>query len=212
MKVFGQLEVAQMENLAADPTGTGNVPGRVYYNTTTNQAKIYNSSAGVWQVVGGGSGLGAFLGFYPNPGDSPIEGEDGAGLKFWEFEDEQVGQILWGFVKVPNTYAPGVQLKLAITVESDEVGSAQLIMQAQTYLIRKDTDALSSVTNSETNTANYSPGSLQAKELLIDLTDANGEINSIAVAAGDILKVALSKPTDASTENIRLFESLVEVR
>ena len=45
MKVFGQLEKAQIENLAADPTGTGLVPGLVWFNTTEAMFKAYDGTS-----------------------------------------------------------------------------------------------------------------------------------------------------------------------
>jgi hypothetical protein len=45
MKVYGQLERAQVENLTADPTGTGLVSGRVWFNSTVGEYKYYDGSA-----------------------------------------------------------------------------------------------------------------------------------------------------------------------
>ena len=45
MKVYGQLEKAQIENLATDPTGAGLVPGLVWFNTATSVYKGYNGTA-----------------------------------------------------------------------------------------------------------------------------------------------------------------------
>jgi len=191
---------------AAKPA-TGNA-GRIIYNSTFNALNLDNGTA--WVAVGSGGGVGAFLSMYPKPGGGPIEGEAG-NLAFWEFEDE-AAETLVCLLKVPEGYQAGQQIKLAITVESDEAGSAELIMQSVTFLVRENTDSITSVTNSETDTAAYSPASVVARELVLDLTDASGDINSIAVTAGDLLRIELSKPTDASTNNIRLFQSLVEVR
>lgn len=44
MKVFGQLEKAQAENLASDPTGTGLVTGRLWFNTTSGKYKVYDGA------------------------------------------------------------------------------------------------------------------------------------------------------------------------
>ncbi len=47
--INGQLKSAALENLSSDPSST--FSGRVYYNTTTNGAKIYNGTA--WTGMGG---------------------------------------------------------------------------------------------------------------------------------------------------------------
>jgi hypothetical protein len=49
LKVYGQLERAQAELLAADPTGAGLINGRFYYNTVTNKLSFYDGA--VRQVV-----------------------------------------------------------------------------------------------------------------------------------------------------------------
>ena len=45
MKIFGQIEKVQLENLTADPTGTGLVPGRIWYRTDTKLYKVYDGAA-----------------------------------------------------------------------------------------------------------------------------------------------------------------------
>lgn len=203
---MAQLDAKVPSFTDAGKPAVGNA-GRMIFNTTFNALNVDNGSA--WVAVGSGSGVGAFLNFYPDPGGSPIEVESG-GLIYFEFADEE-SEILWAFLKVPSSYQAGQQLKLKMTVESDEAGSNQLIMRSQSYLVRQGTDAMASVANSHVDTASYSPGAVAATELELDLTDPSGDINSVAVSAGDIIKIAISKPTDTSTENIRMFKSLVEV-
>ena len=48
MKVFGQLERAQLEALSGDPTGLGLITGRVWNNTTTSDLKYYNGAVRVF--------------------------------------------------------------------------------------------------------------------------------------------------------------------
>lgn len=45
MQVYGQLKVAQIENLTVDPTGTGLVPGRMWYRTDSKLYKVYDGAA-----------------------------------------------------------------------------------------------------------------------------------------------------------------------
>lgn len=45
MKVFGQLERAQFENLTADPTGVNLVPGLIWYRSDLNRFKGYDGAA-----------------------------------------------------------------------------------------------------------------------------------------------------------------------
>ncbi len=48
MKVLGQLELAQFENLSSDPTSSN---ARVYWNTTAFELRVYNSNTGTWVAV-----------------------------------------------------------------------------------------------------------------------------------------------------------------
>lgn len=52
MRVNGQLEVAQLEQLASDPVLSPY--GRIYFNTTTQQVRYYNSTS--WQALSPGAG------------------------------------------------------------------------------------------------------------------------------------------------------------
>lgn len=45
MKIFGQLEKAQIENLGADPTGANLVEGRVWFRTDLKEYRMYINSA-----------------------------------------------------------------------------------------------------------------------------------------------------------------------
>lgn len=203
-----EIDAKHLNRTNAALPSPGNA-GRVVWNSTFNALNVDTGSA--WSPLGGGGGVGSFLNFYPEPGNGPIEGEDGSGLLYWEFTDEGA-EVLWAFLKVPESYQAGQQLSLAVTVESDETGSAQINFQAQTYLVRTGTDAMTSLANSHTDSTNYSPAAVAATELVVNLMDSSGDINAVAVSAGDVLKIKLTKPTDASTENLRLFQSLVEVR
>lgn len=53
MKIFGQLEKAQLENLTADPTGAGLIPGRIWYRSDTNEVKYYDGA--IVQTISGAS-------------------------------------------------------------------------------------------------------------------------------------------------------------
>lgn len=45
MKIYGQAERMQLENLSVDPSGAGLVKGRTWFNTSSGQAKYYDGSA-----------------------------------------------------------------------------------------------------------------------------------------------------------------------
>lgn len=62
MKVYGELQRAQAENLSADPTGSGLITGRFWHNTTEKKYKFYNGTS----VIELGEGAGG-INYVPNP-------------------------------------------------------------------------------------------------------------------------------------------------
>jgi len=52
--IYGQLKVAQLEQLASDPTGTGAVKSRMYFNTTTNTPRYHDGVSWGDMASGGG--------------------------------------------------------------------------------------------------------------------------------------------------------------
>jgi len=51
MKVFGQLERAQIENLASDPTGADLVATRIWFNTSEKKLKFYDVASATVHVL-----------------------------------------------------------------------------------------------------------------------------------------------------------------
>jgi len=129
----------------------------------------------------------------PKAGSAPLEDFEN-GEKIYEFQNN-VTQFLVAFIKVPEGYVAGTQIKLYIGYYTSSTTN-NVFLVTDTYLIRESTDAVTSTTNKHdsTNTedTNGSPGSRYNK-VELDLTDADGEINSVAVSAGDMLRVELTR-------------------
>src|SRR5690606_32622905 len=129
--------------------------------------------------------------------------------KVWSFGDG-LSQNLYTTVKVPQTYVAGKQIKMFIT-HFHEAASATQLLSAQATLIEAGDafdDTTDQRTSTNTATAGASKVTIQAE---LDLTDSSGEINSVAVAGGDLIKVRLYRGTDASTSDIHFIESSTEV-
>ena len=207
MDVFSELKVAFAENLASDP-GTEVAQGRFYHNTTEKSIKFYDGTS--WRTVGGAGG-GAGAQWNAPDGEAPIQEEEN-GDRVYKYEPAgNTDQRLVLFLKVPQLYVAGSQINCYIGQYSPAASGTQLLV-ASTYLIRKNTDAISSVTNlhSSTNTAITNTVANQYREVALDLTDSSGEINSVAVSAGDLLRIELRRGTDTDTEEVRFVPSATE--
>lgn len=183
--------------------------GRIIY---LSDSKIFMGDDGtVWNGLGGAGGGGGGANWYPMPGNEPIEDTEN-NEKIWKFTSGET-QSLTLFVKVPETYIPGKQIKLYMGHYSPSAANTILI-STTSYLIRANTDAMDSTTNSHasTNTALTNTVANMYRKAVIDLTDASGQINSVAVAAGDLIKVNLIRGTDTDTADIRMIPSITEVK
>lgn len=129
------------------------------------------------------------------------------------FADALTQQISM-LVKVPTWWVAGRQLSLKLNTYSPGSSGTNLI-SATTTLLEPGSSAASSTSNqhSSTNSAVSLASANRIESHSIDLTDGNGQINSTAVAAGDLLLVVLSRDTatDSDTSDVRLIEDSIEV-
>jgi hypothetical protein len=88
--------------------------------------------------------------------------------------------------------------------------------QSTAYLVRKNTDAITSTTNLRTSTNGDVLNTLanQLREVTYDLTDTTGRINAVAVSPGDLIKVIIQRiaPSGtADTSDVRMISGSTEV-
>jgi len=119
------------------------------------------------------------------------------------------------FIKVPQGYIPAQQIKMFLAFFSPSTTN-NFKMQTTTSLVRKNTDAVSSTTNQNVNDTGDFTNTVanQFREGTLELTDSIGEINSVAVSPGDLLRVDLERIAPAPTEDsadIRFIPSSTEV-
>jgi hypothetical protein len=191
------------------PTTAQLQAGELALNTA--DSKIYASNGTtVFQVNSGTYGLSRNMPTWQNvSGLAPIES--------YEFDDRSLlfeqgqGQAIVCFVKVPTAYVAGSQIILRIGHYSPSSAN-NFKFNTLTTLIRKNTDAISSTTNQLTSTNADQPLTVanQYLEILYNLTDATGKINAIAVGAGDLLKVQLSRVATTGTDDINNVRVLVD--
>jgi hypothetical protein len=117
-------------------------------------------------------------------------------------------------VRVPTTYQAGKQIRCRIPVYSID-SSGTFLIQSVARLIRTGTDTFSTTANTRTstNTAITASGANQNKPqaVILDLTSTIGEINAVAVSAGDYIIVRLQRGTDTATSDVRALTYASEV-
>jgi len=159
----------------------------------------------------GGGGGGAFVNWQERasaPGVSYL-----TDLMAYEFIPAGA-QYLYAFIKVPSSYQAGNQIKLLGSWLSFD-SSGTVLFTTQSTLIRAGTDVYTSTTNqrTSTNAAVTTSGATDEipQTIEFDLTDASGNINSVAVSAGDLIKIRLTRGTDTAADSAYFYNNASEV-
>lgn len=171
--------------------------GRVVYISDL-QTLLVDTGASYAGVGGGGGGGGSAV--WRADTNAPVESYANAEL-IYQFQ-QSLGQSLTLFIKIPQTYLAGRQIKAYLGAYSVSAAN-DWKMQIVTTLIRKNTDAIDSVTNQNTSNSGDLTNTVSNmyRELTINLTDGSGQVNSVAVSAGDILKLVLTRIAPVGTED-----------
>lgn len=188
------------------PSGTtgqrpSGVAGLLRYNSTTSKFEGY--AGGTWKDVGSGGGGAGFL-WTEIAGTAPVADQENSDKVF--LFGAGLSQELYASFKVPQSYAAGTQIFLYVSGYSPSSANT-ILLQSQSTLIRTGTDAFSSTTNqrTSTNSALTNTVASQMREFVLDLTDSSGQINGVAVSAGDVIKVRLYRGSDSDTADIRML-------
>lgn len=159
----------------------------------------------------GAGGGGGALRWSAESGKAPIH-EIEHNLDVFRFANES-DQELWTLIRVPDGYVAGNQVKLRILIYSPST-SGNVFMKTTAYLVREATDAVDDETNSHASSNSQialSTPSKEGREIEFDLTDADGEINSVDVAVGDYIKVKMyrdwNNESSADSEDTRYIIS-----
>lgn len=194
----GVMKGLRLENYTSGtlPAASGSAPGRLVFST--DNKSIYADIGGSWVIVGGGGGGGSIQ--WVEDVDAPetlIENSN----RVYSYQDADT-QSVYALIRIPNSYASGSPIRLRTTFYSADT-SGTALMIAQSTLVRTGTDAISSTTNQRTTTnaaVTLSGGTANIPQaLVLDITDTSGQVNGIAVSAGDLLKVRLYRNTATDT-------------
>lgn len=163
-------------------------------------------------AAGGGGGGGSLqwseVGGAPAPTPAPDIFDEMYSYKRGE------GQGLFTLFKVPSAYVPGSPINLRLDMESPD-SSGTVLIQTTATLIRKGVDQRSTSTNQHTSTnaaVTLVAGTVSIpQEVICDLTDATGKINSVAVNPGDLLRIGLSRAADTGLSDVLVNPFAAEI-
>lgn len=207
---FPNIEVQTMKGQSGTPGNPASGFYKIYVKTADGQAYIVDSAGSENPLGGGGGGGGGGLVWTGPDGASPISSLENSS-SVWLFESGSV-QELHCLIKIPSTYLTGKQAKMKVGLYSPSAANT-ILLQSTAYLIRKDTDSVASTTNSRvsTNSALTNTVANMYREAVLDLSSTIGQINAVAIAAGDMVHVKLYRGTDTDTADIRFVPSAVEL-
>ncbi len=216
----GTGELTRINAASSPAIGDFGIVAKVGSETT--QVTVTNNTGGPEDLAviviqngggsSGGGGGGGSLNWDEPPGISPLKDSEN-GQVVYLFEAGSANKLV-AFVKVPQSHAPGAQLSMRMALYSPATANT-IRLEALSTLIRLATDAMDSTTNQHTSTNTALTNSAPAnkyREDVLDLTDGSGQVNSVTVQPGDMLKVELTRDaTDTDTSDIRFVPNGTEV-
>ncbi len=189
----------RFENLtfATLPSPSGSKTGRAVWATDTKA--LYVDDGGTSMIrVGGGGGGGSLA--WVEDANAPlaiVENSD----RVYVFEDA-LAQYLYALIRVPSSYVAGSPINLRVGFYS-AITSGTALIEGLATLLRTGTDAMTATTNQRTTTnaaVTLSGGTASIPQaVVLDVTSSIGQINSVAVAAGDFIRVRLTRNTTTDT-------------
>lgn len=169
----------------------------------------------LFQTLGGGSAGGGGSSLEWIPGENSPTPAIENNIRIFAFAaDLSEEQQLYALIKVPESYNTGGPIRLRLPWYAAGT-SLTVQFTCITTLIRPETDAITTTTNQYTSTNTATTLSSPANEAhveSIDLTSSTGTINSVAVAAGNLLLVKLTRDaSDTYTSDANAMPDSAEV-
>jgi len=159
------------------------------------------------------SGISAIGDWHESPG-SPVASTDVNGEKVFLFVKGAAGKLV-KYVKVPQGYNVGDALVMRLGFFSAS-SSNEWRMNIVSTLIQVNTDAITNTADQETPNSGDITNTVanQYREVTFAISDSAGKVNNVAAAAGDFLKLELTRGTPAGTDDtadIQFMPALTEV-
>jgi hypothetical protein len=178
----------------------------------------YSTSTNRWHVVGGtgsGSGGGGASSIeWLEDVDAPVAGVRN-GCRVYSFAFA-TNQKLFALFKVPSSYVAGSPIVLHTAFNSQD-SSGTVLLQSVSTLRRLGVDTVSSNTNQRTSTntaVTLSAGTVdESQAVALDITSTIGEINGVAVSAGDNILIELNRTLagDTATGDVEVIATDKEI-
>lgn len=179
------------------------------YIKDDGRAYMLNSS-GVESGLGSGGGGGS-LRFIEGP-NAPIKTFENE-IDVYEFEPG-LGQNLFLSIRVPATYVPGLPINLRI-LWTCSATSGNALINAVATLIRSEVDEITSTSNTRVTTnsavAMSAANDLEPQKVVLDISSSIGQINAVAISAGDLIKVKIQESSSTVGSAIKLIPDACEV-
>lgn len=193
----GYQQYTDFDDVVTDPAAPGAGKKRVYFK---GDAAFFRNQGGTVTPLGSGGGGGGGANWLPQAGNAPLE-DFTYDERTWQFQ-QSLGQKLILWVRVPSSYIAGRQVKMLSEFFSPSAAD-EWKMQVTSTLVRKNNDAITTVTNQNVaNSGDFTNAvANRIREATINLSSATGTINSVAISAGDILKLELTRIAPAGTED-----------
>lgn len=183
--------------------------GTLLYASDLN--KLYSDDGSSLTEVGSGSGGGGSL-KWVEAAQSPTPNINDAGMEVYDYAAGD-SQSVYAVIKIPNGYVAGGPCKLRGYFYSPD-NTGNVLIQTIATLIRAGVDAYNTTTNQRTSTnsaVSLSAGTVnELQAVLFDLSDSSGQINGVAISAGDIIKVQLTRGTDTATSDASVLVYAME--
>lgn len=211
MHVYSQIIKAQLENKAGD-YGSPGCTGLIWFNTVTGKVKFDDGTTIREIPFGAPSGNSVPLHWIESL-DSPSPNILNNNVVY-SFA-ATMGQTLYAMIRVPTGYFATSQISLKFLFYSSDT-SGNVLMQTVATLIRAGTDTVTSATNQRTSTNTAvtlsAPTANIPQAVSADLTSSSGQINSVSVAAGDLVQIALTRSvSDTATGDVQVLVYGAEV-
>ena len=205
---FGRPADSTTNKCVVFDNGLGATSRKICYDATAQQVKVSQDGTNLFPIGAGGGGGGAQWILDPDNYPTEVYENYDMVLKF----APSLTQYAYMIVKVPQSYAAGSQINMYLPIYSPSASNT-ILMQTVSYLVRKNTDGMTSTTNSRTSTNSALTNTLanMYRQTTIDITDSAGKINSVSVSGGDIIKVRLQRGTCTDTAPIRVVQDGTEI-